>query len=242
MSSGLIDAKRKQMQQQRDNNENTYQEIFSPTSSSDNNPFRHDNSNTNEIQSENSENDVNHVAPLEVGAPSQPLPSSPTQDSFALRNNNGISHGNDDGTGKLKYFFKRKLDQSIHFFYKHLENKHNNPSISTTPTANTMSQSQLKLSWALYLSGMIGMSFLNPLCCVLAMKYANPSILAPFSGLTLVWVVLFAGVAVGERASIGQRVACAFIVVGEVMVAIFGDHTNGEDRGVDEVVSICMDM
>ena len=39
--------------------------------------------------------------------------------------------------------------------------------------------------------GMFGMSVLNPICCVLAMNYASPSILAPFSGLTLVWVILF---------------------------------------------------
>ena len=46
------------------------------------------------------------------------------------------------------------------------------------------------LAYGLRVSGMIGMSVLNPICCVLAMNYASPSILAPFSGLTLVWIVV----------------------------------------------------
>jgi drug/metabolite transporter (DMT)-like permease len=92
-------------------------------------------------------------------------------------------------------------------------------------------------SWLLYISGMIGMSFLNPLCCVLAMKYANPSILAPFSGLTLVWIVLFSGMSVGEHPGRSQKVACALIVLGEVLVALFGDHTNEEGMDVEDVVS-----
>merc|ERR1719401_1907784 len=93
-----------------------------------------------------------------------------------------------------------------------------------------------KMSWLLYLSGLIGMSFLNPLCCILAMKYANPSVLAPFSGLTLVWVVLFSSHFVGEHPGMSQKAACALIVFGEVLVAIFGDHTNGEEKSVEDVV------
>lgn len=102
--------------------------------------------------------------------------------------------------------------------------------------------SPTQISWTLYISGMIGMTFLNPLCCVLAMKYANPSILAPFSGLTLVWVVLFSGRIVGETPGVSQKVACALIILGEVLVAMFGDHTNGEEGGgsVEEVVSSCV--
>jgi hypothetical protein len=48
-------------------------------------------------------------------------------------------------------------------------------------------------------SGMIGMTLLNPLACVLAMNYASPSILAPFSGLTLVWIVLLSNPIIGEQ-------------------------------------------
>jgi len=93
-----------------------------------------------------------------------------------------------------------------------------------------------RVSWALYISGMVGMSFLNPLCCVLAMRYANPSILAPFSGLTLVWVVLFSGRAVGEHPGTSQKLACSLIVLGEVLVAWFGDHTNQSDASVEDVI------
>jgi drug/metabolite transporter (DMT)-like permease len=97
------------------------------------------------------------------------------------------------------------------------------------------------ISWFLYLCGMIGMSFLNPLCCVLAMRYANPSILAPFSGLTLVWVILFSGMVVGEYPTRSQKVACALIVFGEVIVALFGDHTNANAMSVDEVIASYVD-
>lgn len=87
-------------------------------------------------------------------------------------------------------------------------------------------------------SGMVGMSLLNPICCVLAMKYASPSILAPFSGLTLVWVILFSGIVLGETPSVAQRTASALIIVGEVIVAAFGDHRNGVHLETRDVVSI----
>jgi hypothetical protein len=75
-------------------------------------------------------------------------------------------------------------------------------------------------------SGMIGMTFLNPLFGLLAMNYASPSITAPFSGLTLVWVIVFSRPFLGEVPSVAQRVASFLIVTGEVIVAIFGDHSN----------------
>ena len=86
-------------------------------------------------------------------------------------------------------------------------------------------------------SGMFGMSVLNPICCVLAMNYASPSILAPFSGLTLVWVILFSPLVNNEKPSSRQILACCLIICGEVIVAIFGDHTNDEDVTVQDVVS-----
>jgi drug/metabolite transporter (DMT)-like permease len=92
------------------------------------------------------------------------------------------------------------------------------------------------VSWFLYLFGMVGMSFLNPLCCVLAMQYANPSILAPFAGLTLVWVIMLSGVVLGEHPRRTQKVACALIVSGEVLVALFGDHKNSSNMDVSAVV------
>jgi hypothetical protein len=122
-----------------------------------------------------------------------------------------------------------------------LQPNHHSPLLSCGPNRKHYrkkpSMSGKQTSWLLYVSGMIGMSFLNPLCCVLAMKYANPSILAPFSGLTLVWIVLFSGMSVGEHPGRSQKVACALIVAGEVLVALFGDHTNEEEMDVEDVVS-----
>jgi drug/metabolite transporter (DMT)-like permease len=69
-----------------------------------------------------------------------------------------------------------------------------------------------------------GMSVLNPICCVLAMNYASPSILEPFSGLILVWVLLFSYPVVGEQPFTSRIVAACFIITGEVIVAIFGDQ------------------
>ncbi len=91
--------------------------------------------------------------------------------------------------------------------------------------------------YAIRYSGMFGMSVLNPLCCVLAMNYASPSILAPFSGLTLVWIILFSPMVNDEKPSSRQILSCCLIICGEVIVAIFGDHTNDEDVTVEDVVS-----
>ena len=103
-------------------------------------------------------------------------------------------------------------------------------------TVSNMAPKQVK-RWALVLrfSGMIGMTFLNPFFCVLAMNYASPSILAPFSGLTLVWIVLFSEAMIGEKPSRKQITAACLIVLGEVIVAVFGDHTNDEGVTVDDV-------
>ena len=90
-------------------------------------------------------------------------------------------------------------------------------------------------AWCLRGAGMIGMSFLNPLCCVLAMNFASPSILAPFSGLTLVWIVLLSSCLINEQPSSRQRVAAALIVLGEVIVAVFGDHTNNEGMTLEDL-------
>jgi hypothetical protein len=85
-------------------------------------------------------------------------------------------------------------------------------------------------------SGMIGMTLLNPLACVLAMNYASPSILAPFSGLTLVWIVLLSNPVIGEQPTDSQIMAACLIVFGEIIVAVFGDHTNDEGVTVEDVV------
>lgn len=112
------------------------------------------------------------------------------------------------------------------------------PSGGAYPTTVIMASSKKRLSLALRVSGMIGMTFLNPLCCVLAMNYASPSILAPFSGLTLVWIVLLSNSLIGEQPSKTQIMAATFIVLGEVIVAIFGDHMNDEGVTLHDLVSI----
>lgn len=85
-------------------------------------------------------------------------------------------------------------------------------------------------------TGMFGMTFLNPLCSVIAMNYASPSITAPFSGLTLVWIVLFSDCLIGEKLSMVQMVAAALIVLGETIVAAWGDHTSDNGVTLDDVV------
>ena len=94
------------------------------------------------------------------------------------------------------------------------------------------------IPYCLRYSAMFGMSVLNPICCVLAMNYASPSILAPFSGLTLVWVILFSHPVVGEKPTNPQVIAALLIITGEVIVAVFGDHTNDAGVTVEDVVSI----
>ena len=57
------------------------------------------------------------------------------------------------------------------------------------------------------------------------MSKAPPSLTAPFSGLTLVWVVLLSSRFTGEVPSLWQKVAAGLIVVGEVTVTLSGDHS-----------------
>jgi hypothetical protein len=84
--------------------------------------------------------------------------------------------------------------------------------------------------------GMVGMTIFNPLCSVLAMNYASPSILAPFSGLTLVWIVLGSNTFVQEIPTIQQIIAVICIIIGEIIIAIFGDHTNDTNTTIYDVV------
>jgi EamA-like transporter family len=109
---------------------------------------------------------------------------------------------------------------------------------SSFERSHFFTSAQRRLPITLRVMGMIGMTFLNPLCSVLAMNYASPSILAPFSGMTLVWIVLFSQPALGEPPSLLQVVAAALIILGEVIIAVFGDHTNDEGISVQEVVRI----
>ena len=116
-----------------------------------------------------------------------------------------------------------------------LESSEESDYTSMDDSGERQENSQMSPPKILRYIGMIGMTFLNPICCVLAMNYASPSILAPFSGLTLVWIVLLSNTVIGERPSGIQVVAATLIVLGEVVVAIFGDHTNEEGVTIEDV-------
>lgn len=83
--------------------------------------------------------------------------------------------------------------------------------------------------------GMFGMAVINPFCGVKSMLYASPSVLAPFSGLTLVWIVLFSEIFVNEQPLPQQIRAAALIIVGEVIIAAMGDHTNNNNITIVEI-------
>jgi hypothetical protein len=100
-------------------------------------------------------------------------------------------------------------------------------------------QKSMWLAYFLRSMGMLGMTVFNPLSTVIAMNYASPSILAPFSGLTLVWIILLSKPLLGEKTTPAQVLACSFILVGEVVVAAFGDHTNDDGVTVEDVVRVC---
>jgi len=118
-----------------------------------------------------------------------------------------------------------------HLHYPHTSHHHN-----LLPSRPWSHHRRLKWAYTLRGFGMVGMTVFNPLATVTAMNYASPSILAPFSGLTLVWIILFSPLVVGEKASPRQLLACSLILVGEGVVAMFGDHTNDAGRTVTEVV------
>jgi hypothetical protein len=109
----------------------------------------------------------------------------------------------------------------------------------SSPVSSSSSGCSRHVFWYPYCiryCAMFGMSVLNPICCVFAMNYASPSILAPFSGLTLCWVIIGSPFVNNEQPSTQQMLACGLIIVGEVIVAIFGDHTNDEGITVEHVV------
>jgi hypothetical protein len=114
---------------------------------------------------------------------------------------------------------------------------HNGEQVMVTMTIKEEKATKANNSLALGLrySGMFGMTFLNPLFCVLAMNYASPSILAPFSGLTLVWIILFSEQIISERPEKKQIIAAALIIVGQIVVGVFGDHTNDDDITLEDV-------
>jgi len=86
-------------------------------------------------------------------------------------------------------------------------------------------------AFSLRMIGFFGMSVLGPVCNVYALQFASPSILSPIGGgLTLVWVVLFSECTIGEKPRPIQVAAVAFIVIGEIIIAITGDHSNAYSK------------
>jgi hypothetical protein len=87
-----------------------------------------------------------------------------------------------------------------------------------------------KIRWyrVLRFFAMIGVGIVNPVLCIVAMRYVSPSIGAPFAGLTMAWILLLSGPLLKEYPTFIQWIACTLIVFGEVLIALFGDHTNGQ--------------
>ena len=76
--------------------------------------------------------------------------------------------------------------------------------------------------------GVLGMTVVDPILIVIAMSYATPSTLAPFAGLTLVWIILFLESFTSEKPQKKQIIAAGLIILGQIIVSIFGDHTNDD--------------
>jgi len=88
------------------------------------------------------------------------------------------------------------------------------------------------MRWA----GILGMSVFNPVFDLVALSNANPSLLAPFSGLALAWIILLSEQLIGEPPQRIQVCASGLIGVGLVLSMLFGDHTNNEDITLEDVV------
>jgi len=164
--------------------------------------------------------------------------ASSTVDDFNDSNGGHVSTTKNNPSSVVKIKTKRDENSSDYVLYDNRESSSpsHQQALSVVPISNETSSDCCSVALCLRLSGMIGMTFLNPLFCVLAMNYASPSILAPFSGLTLVWIILFSEVLIGEKPNCMQVFAASLIVLGEVVVAIWGDHSNDDGVSIDDVV------
>jgi len=91
----------------------------------------------------------------------------------------------------------------------------------------------LTLRWG----GILGISALQPLTSIVAMAHASPALLAPFAGLTLVFIILFSKKTTGEPPRRSQIVGSGLIGVGLVLTVAFGNHTNNENiASIDQLV------
>jgi len=94
---------------------------------------------------------------------------------------------------------------------------------ATTTAAPSSTTSFARMRHVSYLF----MAILCPMFDVSAMAFASPSILAPLSGLTMAFVVLMSKQVLGEVPGKKQLLAAFLVVIGEVVVAVFGDHSSG---------------
>ena len=165
-------------------------------------------------------------------------PGSPSNDFVRLRTSGGSLGGREEDGGPAAVP-PHGQDDVLEDFPDEVDSVRRRRRSTATNWSDEGTQQtcdkQMWLALTLRGSGMIGMTFLNPACSVLAMNYASPSILAPFSGLTLVWIVLFSQPLIGESPTLHQVSAAALIVLGEAIVAAFGDHTNDEGVSVEDV-------
>lgn len=104
------------------------------------------------------------------------------------------------------------------------EEANDNENLPSTASSNIAPQSRsaARLRYAAFLF----ISVANPILDIGALAFASPSILAPFSGVSLAWVVLLSDRLVGERPAKTQIAGALLIMVGEVVVALFGDHSS----------------
>jgi hypothetical protein len=199
---------------------------------------RHDGQQEDFRQNENFSSDAAYIqyehdddsSLLEEESSARPIVTSGIQELVTRRLDHAISttsssRSNSDSNSDVPLFASSKKRKCLSRYCD--SNNFNTTTISSHKTK--------RVAVALRCSGMIGMTILNPLFCVLAMNYASPSILAPFSGLTLVWIVLFSETLIGEKPSRTQIIAASSIVLGEVVVAVWGDHTNDENVTLDHV-------
>jgi len=93
-------------------------------------------------------------------------------------------------------------------------------------------------------AALLFMSFFNPILDIGAFAFCSPSILAPFSGVSLAWVVLLSKRLVGEQPEPPRVVGAVLIMAGEVLIAVFGDHSahnhNSAGVTVESIVRILL--
>jgi len=96
---------------------------------------------------------------------------------------------------------------------------------------------EYRVALALRWCGLLALSVVGPVLDLLALSHANPSLLAPFAGLSLAWVVLFSQWITGERVEAHQVRASALVGVGLLLTTACGDHVNpNEHATVDDLV------